>query len=236
MKTNDFLPSKFLLALAATAALMPSAYASTISTEFNLSDGFVTGGFAPVTLASPSGSFTTTFSGGQQQQMFDGPSYNNGPAGFLFVNGTFTGASGNSVAGDGVTDDAGLIDFSGAGVTNVSFFAANRANGPATTLNIFGVDDTTLLGSILVANTVNQGPGSALTVIDSANFGGALIGSIGIDLPGPVMNPPYVLAIDNFSATAVPIPAALPLFISAIAGLGVFGRRRRAKQMEVATA
>jgi hypothetical protein len=36
--------------------------------------------------------------------------------------------------------------------------------------------------------------------------------------------------IDNIALTAVPIPAARPLFISAIVGMGLLGRRRRQQQ------
>jgi len=38
---------------------------------------------------------------------------------------------------------------------------------------------------------------------------------------------PYGPALDNISVSAVPLPAALPLFFSGLAGLGLFGRRRR---------
>lgn len=66
--------------------------------------------------------------------------------------------------------------------------------------------------------------GAVLTTLRSAVLG-ALIGGVGIDFPGPAGNPPYVLAIDDFSATAVPPPAALPLFLAGLAGLAVFRRR-----------
>ena len=84
-----------------------------------------------------------TFSDGQQQQGFDLPSYNSNPAGYLFINGQggFTGTSGNTAD---PTGDTGLIDFN-LGVSEVSFFAANRGNGAATTLNVLGVDDMTIL-------------------------------------------------------------------------------------------
>ena len=58
---------------------------------------------------------------------------------------------------------------------------------------------------------------------NSADLGG-LIGEITFDLPGPNANAPYVLAIDTFSATAVPTPSAIG---AGLAGLGLLGARRR---------
>ena len=188
--------------------------APTISTSFDLVDGFTTGGTAPVILND--GSFTATFSGGQQQQMFDGPSYNSGPAAYLFVNGG-TGFSGTSGAVAASTGDAtGLIDFN-QGVSEVSFFAANRANGPAGTINVFAEDDETLLGSVSVTQTENtEASGAVATVISSADFAGQLIGSIGFDNAGPAdpVNPPYVIAIDSFTASAAAVVDAVadPIF------------------------
>ena len=188
--------------------------APTISTSFDLADGFATGGTAPVILND--GSFTATFSGGQQQQMFDGPSYNSGPAAYLFVNGGtgFTGTSGNTAASTG--DAAGLIDFN-QGVSEISFFAANRANGPEGTINIFAEDDVTLLGSVPVIQSENtEASGAIATVISSADFAGQLIGSIGFDNAGPAdpPNSPYVIAIDSFTARAAAVVDAVadPIF------------------------
>ena len=188
--------------------VIPKALGATISTQFNTSDGFIQGDFNPVTLTD--GPLEVTFSGGQQQQFFDLQSYNGNPAGYLFINGNF-----NGVSGDGIDDDRGLIDFN-LGVNEVSFFAANRGNGAQVTLNIFGTDDTTLLGTVDIKQTSNQTTDGAVeTMISSATLGG-LIGSIEVDLPGPAANPPYVLAIDTFSASAdIPEPA------SAIAILGL---------------
>ncbi|MEM1367180.1 MAG: PEP-CTERM sorting domain-containing protein [Cyanobacteria bacterium P01_H01_bin.15] len=212
-----------LSAIGALSASIAPASAQTITTQFNLSDGFITGDFGDVTLTE--GDFEVTFSGGQQQQTFDLPSYNVGPAGFLFINGGtgFTGTSGNTAS---ATGDTGLIDFN-LGVEEVSFFAANRANGAATTLNIFGVDDSTLLGSLPITQTSNQlGDGAVLTTLLASDFGG-LIGSIEIDLPGPAANPPYVLAIDTFSATAsTPEPAAL-VGLLAVVGVASLSKRQR---------
>ena len=211
--------------------LAPHAMAVAISTQFNTSDGFVTGDFNPVTLTN--GGLSVTFAGGQQLQGFDLPSYNTNPAGYLFINGPFTGSFGSTVSGDGgavdgINDDLGLIDFN-TGVATVSFFAANRANGGGVTLNVFGVDDTTLLGTVFITQTSNQSSdGASLTTITSAAFGGS-IGSIGIDLPGPAGNPPYVLAIDNFSVrTAIPEPVTASLSLMGLGVLSIAARRRAA--------
>ena len=40
--------------------------------------------------------------------------------------------------------------------------------------------------------------------------------------------------VDNIAISAVPLPAALPLFGAALAGMGVMGRRRRAKALRAA--
>jgi len=220
---------KFTQLLAAFAAvpgllLVAPAFGATISTQFDTGDGFITGDFGDVTLTEED--FSVTFSGGQQQQMFNGPSYNVGPAAYLFINGGpgFTGASGNTAASTG---DTGLIDFS-VGVAEVSFFAANQGNGPATTLNIFGTDDTTILDTVLVTQTSNQSSSGAVETIITSDAVGGPIGSIGIDLPGPAANPPYVLAIDTFSATAVPF--GIPDW-AAVAAVGAFAGLRGLRKL-----
>ncbi len=183
--------------LASGVFVASAATASTVSTNFDLSDGFVTGGLAPVSVSN--GFLDVTFSGGQQQQMFDGPSYNTNPSAYLFVNGP--GFIGNISGTEAVsTGDMGLIDFN-VPVSEVSFFGANRAMGAATTLRVLGVDGT-LLDTILITQTSNQlGDGAVPTMISSEALG-ALIGSIEVDLPGPAGMPPYVFALDTFSATA----------------------------------
>ena len=212
------------------------AGAQTITTSFDTSDGFVTGptngaaaaagAFAPVTLGSTS-AFDVTFSGGQQQQMFDGPSYNSNPAAFLFVNtgpgaAVFTGASGNTITGGANNgDDNGLISFGGPGASSVSFFAADRANGANTTGTVFDTAGATLDTFLIPSGNVSDNQ----FLFTEADLGGA-IGAIGFDLPGPAANAPYVVAIDSFSATsAVPEPSSLMLVLGSLAVAGL--RRRR---------
>lgn len=224
------------LAVLAVASLCSTiASAQTVSTEFNQSDGFITaptngdaaaaGAFDPVTVSN--GGFDVTFSGGQQQQMFDGPSYNNGPAAFLFVNtgggsAVFTGASGNTITGGANNGDSnGLISFGGFGASSVSFFAADRANGANTTLDIFGTDGTLLSDNFVIPS----GNVSDNQFSFDANTLGGPIGSISFDLPGPNSNPAYVVAIDSFSATAaVPEPSSM---VVVLGGLALAGLRRR---------
>ena len=196
------------------------AFAVPISTSFSTSDGFITGDPASVTLSN--GGFSVTFSGGQQQQMFDGPSYNVAPDAYLFINGTggFNGAD--------PTGDKGLVDFN-IGVTEVSFFAADRGNGNGT-IRVFGLDDMTVLATQSVTqDDIRPIANPMQSIFSSADFGGQLIGSIEFDNAGPAGNPPYVLAIDSFSATpatAIPIPPTFWLLSIGMLGLVVAGRKK----------
>ncbi len=189
--------STLALAVAAGLAVTHASAQSSVETGFDTSDGFVTGALNPGTTLD-SGDFAVTFDNGQQQQMFDGPSYNVGPAGFLFVNGGpgFTGTSGQNAASTG---DTGTISFS-QGATEVSFFGANRGQGAAVTVEALGLDGS-VLGSTLITQTSNQAATNPGLTTFNANDLGGLIGSLRVDLPGPAANPPYVLAVDTFSAT-----------------------------------
>ena len=229
------------LSLVFAVAVFSSSFAGaqTVTTSFGTGDGFVTGptngaaaaagAFSDVTVFDNGpGTFSATFSGGQQQQMFDGPSYNSGPAALLFVNtgpgaAVFTGASGNTITGGANNGDTnGLISFSGAGASSVSFFAANRANGAAgATGEVFDTAGVSL-GTFNIPN----GGTSDFFFDSTVNFGSAAIGSIGFDLPGPASNAPYVVAIDSFSATAaVPEPSGVLALLGTLAIAGL--RRRR---------
>ena len=189
--------STLALAMAAGLAVSHASAQSSVDTGFDTSDGFVTGALNPGTSLN-SGDFAVTFDNGQQQQMFDGPSYNVGPAGFLFVNGGpgFTGGSGQNAASTG---DQGTISFS-QGATEVSFFGANRGQGAAVTVEALGLDGSVLGSQLITQTNIQAATNPTLTTFNANDLGG-LIGSLRVDLPGPAANPPYVLAIDTFSAT-----------------------------------
>ena len=214
------------IAMVVAGFTVTGTHATTVSTGFGEADGFVTGGSNAVTVDS-----LVTFSGGQQQQMFDMGSYEAGPAGYLFVNtgggsSVFTGSSGNSITG-GVNngDSNGLISILGGGATEVSFYAADRANGVSSSLNIFGVDGSVLLGSVVIPSA-ELGDVGTFFEFDSATLGGN-IGSIGFDLAGPAANPPYVVAIDTFTAEVAAIPEPSSAILAGLALGASFLRRRR---------
>jgi len=225
----------FLLVAIVCCCLAPVTVNGQISTGFAVGDGagagFQTGVSNSVTLndASVSG-FDAIFSGGQQQQSFDGQSYNAGPNAYLVINSgatTFNGVSGSS--------DTATIDFTGPGAGSVSFFGANRGNGAAVSGTVFGLDDTTQIGSFSITQTSNQAfTNPTLTSFNEGSFGlgalGQAIGSIQFDLPGPNANAPYALAIDTFSATAstaVGVPEPSSAVALALLGMGLGFRRRR---------
>lgn len=222
---------KYTLTAILAACSITGSQATTISTSFNTSDGFVTGptngavadagAFDSVTIGG-----LVTFSGGQQQQMFDGPSYQSGSAAFLFVNtgpgsAVFTGASGNTITGGANNGDTtGLISILG-GASFVSFFAADRANGIQTTFDVLGVDGTVLSSN----NPIPSGDVEDNFIELSAADLGANIGSISFDLPGPNANAPYVVAIDTFTAEVVPEPSSA-LLAGVALGMSFLRRRR----------
>lgn len=207
-------------------AASPLAAGFEVSTSFDTSDGFVTGDSSDVTLSN--GPFDVTFSGGQQQQGFDLPSYNSNPAAFLVINGTFAGSFGGTATG---SSDIATIDFN-LGVTDVSFFAAIRGLGASSTIRVFGIDDTTLLTTASITQTNIQPSASPTLTSFSSSALGAVIGSIEIDNAGPAGNPPYVTAIDTFSARAVPEPSTLVLL--AIGGVSLVGYGWRRKRQQAA--
>lgn len=225
---------KYILAALTAAFSITGTHATMIvSTGFDTEDGFITG---PINGAAPAaGAFAdvtidglVTFSGGQQQQMFDMGGYQAGPAGFLFVNtgggsSVFTGGSNNTITGGANNgDNNGLISILG-GATSVSFYAADRANGANTTIDIFGVDGITILADDFVIPSGNVADNFFEFTAEDL---GANIGSISFNLPGPAANPPYVVAIDSFSATTV-IPEPSSALLAGLA-LGIpFLRRRR---------
>ena len=194
---------------------------STVSTSFD-SATFGTGvaNAAPVTLSD--GALSAVFDGGFQEAAFHGPAYNQGNQAYFFLNGTFTGSFGRS---ETLNNDTGSIDFN-TGVDSLSFFAARFGNGTPS-FSVLGVDDTTVLASSDITAGSNQnGAGATPFTFDSASLGGQ-IGSVVFDNAGPAGNPPYLIAIDSFSASvnAVPEPSSVMSLVLAAGGLVL--RRRR---------
>jgi hypothetical protein len=216
MKTHAF------LGLVAVLICSFNVQAETVSTGFTNAQGFATGDSSDITIGT---GLTATFSGGQQRQSFDAPAYNQDNAAYFFINGpTFTGSFGSEISVDS-PQDVGTISFSSA-VDQVSFFAANRANGTPS-IRVIGADGVTTLSTVDVTGTSNQGSAGAVPFVFTSEILGDRISRIEIDNAGPAGNPPYVTAIDTFSASvnAVPEPSSLAL-VSLIA-VGVAGRRRR---------
>ena len=211
-----------LLSLLSLLLVVSTASAqSTITTSFDNAN-FTTGSTAPVTLSN--GGLSAVFDGGFQEQSFHGPAYNAGPDAYFFLNGTFTGNFGRSAS---LNNDVGSVDFN-TGVDSLSFFASRFGNGTPS-FRVLGVDDTTVLAtSSITAGSNQNGAGATAFSFDSTTLG-AQIGSIEFDNAGPNANPPYVIAIDSFSATtnaAVPEPSAAASLMLALGGF-VLRRRRK---------
>ena len=208
------------LTLLALSAI--SASATTISTSFSTGDGFVSRSTSDVVLTD--NDFTVTFSGGVQEQSFDGPAYNAGPDAYFFVNagpGTFTGSFGVRPLPGNV--DVGTITFN-TGVISLSFFAADRANGTPS-FRLLDIDGNILTTESITGTSNRNSDGATPFEFSSSDFGGALFGSLEFDNAGPAANPPYVIAIDSFSATGVPEPSSA--LLSALGALLVISKRRR---------
>lgn len=204
-----------LTALAAALSFASAQATTIVATEFALTDGFTTGGLDAVTVDS-----LVTFSGGQQQQMFLGAAYNNGPAGYLFING---GNGFNGAVSTG--DDTGRINFGALGASLVTFHAADLANGPATNFSSFDANGVLLESFSTMVDSLNGTDAAEILTFTAVN--NVYIAEIRVNLPGPAspVNPPYAAAIDTFSATVVPEPSS-----TILVGLALslpFLRRRR---------
>ena len=108
---------------------------------------------------------------------------------------------------------------------SVSFFAADRANGQPS-FRVLSTAGNVLSSQIITATTNRPLGGATAFNLDSATLG-SLIGSIEFDNAGPAGSPPYVIAIDTFSASAaaVPEPNAAMGLVALACGLA-FRRRR----------
>jgi hypothetical protein len=85
-------------------------------------------------------------------------------------------------------------------------------------------DGTTLLGTIGGSDLKNHGGSTGSDGTYYANFTSNLpITSVVMSSKGTSFE------VDNISISSVPVPAALPLFGAAVAGLGAMGKRRRKK-------
>lgn len=207
----------YLIAMAMALTLGANLNAQTIvTTEFTNGGAFTTGSTADVVLDG-----LVTFSGGQQQQGFLGAAYNNGPAAYLFING------GGGFNGAASTGDLGEILFGGGGATDVSFHAANLAEGAATAFTSFDASGNTLQTLLTQVDSLNTIPDDAGEILSFTSIGGQNIARIEVNLPGPAANPPYAAAIDTFSATvaAVPEPSSVAILGLAVT-CGLLRRRR----------
>ena len=212
--------------VALTLATNLNAQTTSFSTDFDTSDGFVTGGFGDVTVAEG----LITFSGGQQQQAFLPAAYNNGPAAYLFVNGDVGFAGSSSIAA--ITGDTGNISFGGLGATDVSFHAANLGDGPNTIFTSFDEFGGFIEVQTTSVNNLNANPGDIDEILNfTSSSDGRNIFRIEANLPGPINNTTdasYAASIDNFSATvvlAVPEPSSLAL-LGLATTCGLLRRRR----------
>lgn len=199
-----------LLALSSSAC-----FATTITTEFNRSEGFLTGFPIPTTLSNSDGIELVTFAGGQQQQSFFGAAYNQGPAAFIFNNAGFNGII--------PTGDTGFVGFLGGGATEVSFHAASLAGG-ATSFTAFGTDGSVLGTALTQVNSLAGN--NPLEIISFSAIGGINIAGIEVNLPSLGENGPAAATIDTFSANvAVPEPSA-SVFIGLALASSLLRRRR----------
>ncbi len=192
-------------------ALAPQAYGAVIeansATEFSGvqgQDGWVYGTY---TAFNPSGFAQLSFSGSQ----WEGTEFLNTP--FLDATGGHPGIDTlNWAVRRWVSDVAGQVTISG------NLFDRNTGGGDGAHVRIF-VNSTEIIQFLNISAT--SLPYSVLTTLgvgDTVDF---------------VIDPIFDAGSDDTQFTgiimvsAVPLPAALPLFLSALAGLGLMGWRRR---------
>ena len=140
------------------------------------------------------------------------------------------GGAGGCVDLDGSTRNAGLLSqgtftlFAGVQYTLSAQISGNQRGGSADNVTFGFLDSST--NAVVASSTISSLAPGAPFALRSLVFTGAADRSVkiffedtGADNVGAIL--------DNVSLTAVPLPAAAWLLLSGLAGLGVFGRRRK---------
>lgn len=127
------------------------------------------------------------------------------------------------------TIDVASVTFNQA-VSNVSFAFQILGNGPSSAVQLLDINGVIIDSIPLIETDTDRDSIATFTQIsiDTTGFKGGEVFGIQFNNAGPaspVPNPPYGIAVDSFSATAVPEPSA-----ALLAGLALgipFLRRRR---------
>lgn len=118
-----------------------------------------------------------------------------------------------------------LVNFAGNPFTVFNPFSINFANKvSAATFALSGNNGTATLTALLGGTSIASfTTGKNLSANNFYGFGGLVFDQITVSASAPA-----TIALDNlaFNVAAVPVPAALPLMLLGLCGLGVFARRR----------